>query len=348
MKKTIAMLLATMLSLGMLAGCSSGEKEETPNETPGISNETPSEEPKELEKLSIAYMPNYASLNTVVAGIRMGYFEEEGFDIELVEFADGPTIIAAMESGSIDLGYIGPGAHKLAMEGRTKVFAISHFGNADEVLGNKDKGVNTIEDLKGKTIAMASGTTSEMILDLTLQDAGLTRDDVTVMDMDPSAIVTAMISGSVDAAATWSPNTFTIKEELGDKVLMLTNNETYVQKLPSIASWIVNPSYAEKNGERVTRFTRALYKAMDYRAEHVDEVVAWVAEEAKLDKDSVVNQRGDGEWITAEWLKNALEDGTLLNVYQAQQDNFFESGTIKEKVPVENYLMIDNMLEAFK
>ncbi|MFH5834753.1 aliphatic sulfonate ABC transporter substrate-binding protein [Proteiniclasticum sp. C24MP] len=348
MKKIISMLMAVSLSMMVFAGCSSEPNEETPNtpDDPGV--ETPEEEPVELKKLSIAYMPNYASLNTVVAGMRMGYFEEQGFDIELVEFADGPTIIAAMESGSIDLGYIGPGAHKLAIEGRTKIFAISHFGNADEVIANTDKGIKTIEDLKGKTIAMASGTTSEMILDMTLKDAGLTKDDVVIMDMDPSAIVTAMISGSVDAAATWSPNTFTIKEDMGDKAMMLTNNATYVETLPSIASWIVNPGYAEENADTVLKFTKALYKAMDYRTENVEEVCKWVAEEAKLDEASVLDQRGDGEWITSEWLKESLDNGRLVSVYQAQQDNFIESGAVETEAPVKDYVMLDNMQEAFE
>lgn len=348
MKKIISTLMAISLSMMVIAGCSSKTDEKTPDTSAETPVETPADKPVELKTLKIAYMPNYASLNTVVAGIEKGYFEEEGFKIELIEFADGPTIIAAMESGSIDLGYIGPGAHKLAIQGRTKIFAISHFGNADEVIVNTEKGINTIADLKGKTIAMASGTTSEMILDLTLADAGLTKDDVTIMDMDASAIVTAMISGSVDGAATWSPNTFTIKEEMGDKAKMLTNNETYVETLPSIASWIVNPDYAEKNEDLILKYTRALYKAMDYRAENVEEVCKWVATTAKLDEASVLEQRGDGEWITSAWLKTALEDGKLVTVYQAQQDNFLASGAVTEKAPVEDYVMIENMKNAFK
>ena len=86
------------------------------------------------EDLNIAYMPNYASLWSVVTGVNMGYFEEEGLNVHLVEFADGPTIIAAMESGSIDMGYIGPGAHKLCIQGRAKIFMLSQIGNADHVL----------------------------------------------------------------------------------------------------------------------------------------------------------------------------------------------------------------------
>src|SRR5690606_17234542 len=96
---------------------------------------------EETTKVKVAYMPNYASLNTVVAGIKTGTFKDEGIEVELVEFADGPTIIAALESGSIDVGYIGPGAHVLPIQGEAEIFAFSQLGNADEVIGSLKKGV---------------------------------------------------------------------------------------------------------------------------------------------------------------------------------------------------------------
>ena len=148
------------------------------------------------ETLNIAYMPNYGSLWAVETAINKGYFEEEGLTINLVEFADGPTIIAAMESGSIDMGYIGQGAHKLCINGRASIFALSHISNGDALIGGK--GIATVEDLKGKVVAYSSGTSSEDILKNSLDKAGMTMDDIKAMDMDASAIVTAMLSGGVD------------------------------------------------------------------------------------------------------------------------------------------------------
>ena len=117
MKKLIAVLLALSC---MLIGAAAG-----------------------AETLNIAYMPNYGSLWSVETAINKGYFEEEGLTINLVEFADGPTIIAAMESGSIDMGYIGQGAHKLCINGRASIFALSHISNGDALNGGK--GITTVE-----------------------------------------------------------------------------------------------------------------------------------------------------------------------------------------------------------
>lgn len=116
----------------------------------------------------VAYMPDYASLNGLISAIELGYFDDENIDVQLTEFSDGPTIIQAMESGSIDVGYIGQGAHKLCINGKADIFALAHVSNGDAVIGSKEKGTDTIEGLKGKTIAYSSGTSSEDILNKTL------------------------------------------------------------------------------------------------------------------------------------------------------------------------------------
>lgn len=123
-------------------------------------------------------MPNYASLWLAVTGIHQGYFSQQGLELRLVEFADGPTIIAAMENGSIDIGFIGPGAHKLCINGRAKVFCLSQIGNADAVMASRKAGISAIPDLKGKKVGYASGTSSEMILQYALEDAALTWEDI--------------------------------------------------------------------------------------------------------------------------------------------------------------------------
>ena len=210
----------------------------------GVSAAT--EEEPEKVTVNVAYMPDYASLNGLISAIELGYFDDENIDVQLTEFSDGPTIIQAMESGSIDVGYIGQGAHKLCINGKADIFALAHVSNGDAVIGSKEKGTDTIEGLKGKTIAYSSGTSSEDILTKTLEKGGMTMDDITAMDMDATNIVTAMLSGSVDACATWVPTSPKVLEELGDDGVQLTDNKTFIDDTVSLASWIAMPKYAEE------------------------------------------------------------------------------------------------------
>ena len=301
-------------------------------------------------KLNIAYMPNYASLWSVVTGINQGYFAEEGFDVQLVEFADGPTIISAMESGSIDMGYIGPGAHKLCINGRAKIFALSQIGDADHVLASQKAGISTIADLKGKKVGYSSGTSSEMILKYALEEAGMTWDDIQAFEMDASALVTAMMSGSIDACACWSPSTTTIINASAGDVISLCSNKTFAHRSVSPASWIVLNNYYDKNAETVLKFTRALYKAMDFgsKPENFAQVAEWVAKQCATDVEVAMNQTGDAAWPSSAEIIAGAQDGTIEGYYKVQQKAFIDSGDVANEVPVSDYVLFDVMIEAGK
>ena len=302
------------------------------------------EETPEKVTVNVAYMPDYASLNGLISAVELGYFEDENIDVQLTEFADGPTIIQAMESGSIDVGYIGQGAHKLCINGKADIFALAHVSNGDAVIGSKEKGTDTIEGLKGKTIAYSSGTSSEDILKKTLAKGGMTMDDITAIDMDATNIVTAMISGSVDACATWVPNSLKVLQEVDDAI-QLTDNKTFRADTVSLDSWIVMKKYSEENRDLLVRFARALYKGFDYRADHShdDEVCGWIADKIKLDKQTLLDQVNVADWTTSDFIRNHLDE--VKGYYELQQKSFVESGDCEE-TPVEDYVLLDVMKEA--
>lgn len=365
-KKVLAMLLAVGMVAGALAGCGggSGEAKEEPAATEAPAEEeaeasaeeeteAPAEEeaeaPADLEtvKMNVAYMPNYAALWAVTTGIEKGYFAEQGIDITLYEFADGPTEIAAMDSGSIDVAYIGPGAHKLCINGQATIFALQQIGDSDCVIGLPSHGVEKLEDLKGKTVAYASGTSSEMLLNTALDSVGLTMDDITAMDMDTSNMVTAMVSGSVDACATWSPNSTQIMKEIEEAVKMCSNM-TYVDQKVDPASWVCKPAYAEENHDLLVRFNKALFKAMDYGSDEAnyEEVAGYVAKQCASDLDTALAQTGDGNWYNGTEIQDMIADGTMESYYKVQQDGFIASGDVEKEVPVADYVDFAAMTDA--
>ena len=130
MKKLLATLTAAALAFSLAAcsnpGSTASESSSAPAESGSGSTSEAADATPEAEPITmnVAYMPNYSSLVEVVTADRMGYFEEEGIDVNLVQFQDGPTIIAAMENGSIDVGYIGSGAHKLCINGQARSSAL--------------------------------------------------------------------------------------------------------------------------------------------------------------------------------------------------------------------------------
>ena len=345
-KKFLAMLLAVAMLGGALAACGGGETASTPSGntgTPAGNSETPTVETVDI---NVGYMPNYGGLWSLMTAKEKGFFEEEGLNVTMTQFEDGPTIIAAMENGSVNFGYIGQGAHKLCVQGNATIIALSHISNGDALIGGP--GISTVEDLKGKVVAYSSGTSSEDILRNALAAHNMTMDDIQAMDMDAPSIVTAMMSGGVDACATWSPNSLTILEGM-EGTTKLADNMTFSDTTVSLASWIATPKYLEENRDVAVRFVRALMKAMDYAAdEHHDEVAQWCATKAALDYDTMYNQRGDADWLTGKEVVDGVADGTVKGYYELQQKNLLDGGSITEEdvCPVEDYVAFDLMTEA--
>ena len=350
MKKLISLALAGVMALS-LAACGSTPSS-TPASTPAsgsTSASTPASEPAEefeTVDLRVAYMPNMGSNSLLATALNMGYFEQMGLNVTLTEFQGGPQEIAAMPSGDIDISQIGHGAHALCIEGQAKIFHLDCTSLADAVVANTDKGISSIADLKGKTIAVSSGTSAEIILNLALASAGLTQDDVTLVEMDANGMVSAMVSGGVAACATWSPSTMTIANALGDKALTLATKNDYVDQVTFPSSFITTEKFANENHDVLVRFSRALLMAQDYRADNIEEVAKWVAKQCKADEQTMLDCVGEGNWLTGEFVAAGLEDGTVKSYYENQQKVFIDAGRITEEVPVEDYVMFDVMEEA--
>lgn len=360
-RKFLGLLLTGMMTCMMLASCGStssqapaaGSSEAAPASeasTPvsEVASEQPSEAPAELVPVNVAYMPNYASLWSVLTGIDKGFFAEEGLDVTLWEFQDGPSEIAAMEGGSIDLAYIGHGAHKLCIKGQATIFAPSSVHSTDKVIVLPSAGVNSADELanlKGKKIAYNGGSSSETALNAALKVAGLTMEDIEPFEMEASNMVAAMSSGSVDACFAWNPYSVQILENNADAV-----EYEFSTNSVNLSSWICLPDYAKNNRDVLEKFSRALYKAMAFSSQ-VDNyayAVGLYAKQCAKDPTACEVETNDATWFSADDVKSMCADGSMQELYTKQQKMFIENGDVEGEVPLENYVMFDLMEEILK
>ena len=333
MKKLIALVLALTL-LFSFSAC--GAKTEAPEEN--------------LTKLKVAYMPNWGALWAVATAENKGYFAEEGLEIEFVQVEEGPTEVAALESEGIDVAYIGQGPHKLCSTGVAQVFLLQHLGQADFIIGLN--GVSSLEDLRGKKVGYAAGTASETLLLTALTSVGMTMEDIEAVSLEAVSLTAAAISSNVDAISVWNPFAETILAEDENAVKLCTNAD-----FPSVfapGSWVVNPDWAKENTDTLVRFTRAMYKAMDYASAAdtddaiAEEVAGYIASVMKGDPETILSQRYDGTWLTKQDIVTGIENGELLNYYGNQQDAFLASGVLDADsvLAPSEFVLVDVMAKA--
>ena len=353
MKKFIACVTLLSGLLCFMYGCSTSSGNSITESQPltsTLDTETENQETQKLVPLNIGYNPDYCCAWVLTTAKSMGYFEEEGFDVTLYEFSSGPEQVSAMESGTLDIVSIGTGAHKLAATGSCTIFCFSHLSDAERVMGLASHGVTSLEDLQGKKVGYASGTASETILLTALSSVGLTLEDIEAYDMDTSSLATAMISGTIDACATWSPNDLTIMEELGEDAQILAKSSDYTDVYVGPLSFAVSNEYAQENHEQLVALTRALYKAKDYAAveQNRGNVAEFVAEQCDLDYDAIYAQRYDGDFISGEQTYQYAVDGTLRDYYELYETSAIESGAIEKEQALEldDFIDFSVMIEA--
>lgn len=354
MKKLLSLLLVVVMVLGLAACGSSAPASTTAPAAPAApaadpapaETAAPTAAPVETVKLNVAYMPNYASLWSVLTAMDQGFFAEEGLEITLWEFASGPEEIAAMEGGSIDLAYIGHGAHKLCINGQANIFMPSSVHSTDRIIvlpSSEVTSVDNISNLKGKKVAYNGGSSSETALTGALNAAGLTMDDIEAYEMDAVNMVAAMMSGNVDACTAWNPYSVQILENCEGAIEL-----EFATNSVNMSSWICLPSYAEQNHDVLVRFTRALLKGMQYAAqeENWEYAVGLYAKQCAKDVEACYVETGDATWFSADYVKSAIADGTFDDLYTRQQQMFIDNGAVAEKVALDQYILWDVMKEA--
>lgn len=248
-KRIMGILLTTALLASMLAGCG------------GDSGSAGSDgkDSGELLEVTMVSSSTVASMDFVWATVAedMGYFEEEGLKVNVIECTDGsdPKMLA---SGQADFGGFSPSVGLSAVDsGVTNIQAVCNLicGNIFGFAYNKDSRISDWSDLEGKQIAVLSSTFS-VIYDPILSAAGVDPATVEYVTYGSSEYE-ALDSNQAPAMGSWISEYY-MCEGMDYDWGYLSGNDV----LPQIANSIwVNTDFAKENPEAVKGFVRAICKA---------------------------------------------------------------------------------------
>ena len=336
MKKAVAVVLILAMLVGIaVAGCGSN------NASSG-----------DLIPVRAAFHPNLGPLTVPGIDAAMGFFAEEGLDVEWLRFTAGPPAIAAMHSGDLHFSYIGHGALALCAQGEAEVISLSHYTNSEAILVRASSGIQTMHDLVGRTIATEIGTSADVLLDLAATRYDIDPDDINVINMPIPNAISAFIGGSVDAVLVWGADIVSVKNIIGDDIHTVIQTADFMDVVPFIGSWITVNAFIEENRDVVLAFIRALNRVNEFRYNNLDESIQMAADFAEamdlaVGFDELYSEK---EYLIffshADWIR-MLEDGTAERDYQLQLDYKINSGRIEEG-NIFDYVRFDLMREALE
>ena len=289
-------------------------------------------------KIRVGYLYEFAGASAVAVAKEKGFFEEENLDAELYEFFNGHAAILSMISEEIDFAYIGHAAHNLIIDGKAQILIPNGISKGEKIITAKSNNINTISDLKGKTVATHLGTSGEAMLLIALENAGLTKKDINLLNINITNLENTLINKEADVISTWEPYTTHIR---GSNYKMLADITNYSDKIILTSSFVSTLEYINNHRETVSKFSRAILKAMDYRKDHIDEAVEFVSKLNGNSIDAVEEETDTGIWFSSSDISNACESGDILKWYETQQKVFLHSQIIDEDVPVTNYIQLE-------
>lgn len=214
-----------------------------------------------------------------------GFFVENGLDVFISEFNTGKQAFDALIDNQVDIATTGDSV--MTSQSFIKPNIIS-FGSISSfqfsaMIARVDSGINTPQDLIGKKIGIALGTSAEFYNILFLSNNEISLDDVEIIDLSPSDSVDAIINNEIDAVLSWDPNIFNIKKQLGDNAISW--NVQGIQKAYFIL--ITDKQYLENNPEISKCFLNSLIFAENYVNLNPDIIVDILKVKFSLEEDYI-------------------------------------------------------------
>nr|WP_274636459.1 ABC transporter substrate-binding protein [Microbacterium bovistercoris] len=277
-------------------------------------------------------LPDATEYNSLALryGAEHGIFKEEGLKVEWVQTND---LVVSAGSGDVTIAFGPTTTHlKAAASGAPIRIVGAGFRTKGPFWLIARKGIDSIDELKGKTIGIAvPGSGLETYALAILKAHGIDADQVTtVADGVYDTAYGAVTTGKVDATIIHQP--FAALGEIEGKTVTLARGWDYLPTYQT-GDIIAGTKTIEQQPELLKKALRAYYAAYDYAKTHYDDYIPWLQHNLPSIDPAAVKQAIETEDVI--WEDNAKLD---LDAVDSSQDVEIAVGHQKEKYDVSKYV----------
>ena len=334
--RKLSVLAASIVCVGLSAGVASGQGAATSPVT-----------------LRVGVQP---SMNDIWAGVASGSFERHGLKLEFQTFTSGPAMFAALQGGAIDMGIGGMTTFYVARANGQKISWIVTTGNinrSDACMVGPNSSIKSAKDLTGKKIGFVQNSVVNGPLLEMLQANGVSATSVSLQNLQPPASTAALLAGDIDVACTWAPFTFQIEARGGRKLF-------YMGDTPSggwsVSGYAVRTEWAQQHPDGVVGFLRGLAEAQESYAKDKQPAIDAVSKVTGVSADLAKKQSEEVPYFP---VRDSFTPGTRVSMCQAAEGKgvgnildratkfFLQVGTLKEKLPYDQFLAPQYGVKAF-
>ena len=224
-------------------------------------------EAQDLVKLKAGMVTGIDQIGLPIA-LERGFFEKYGLDVEIARpYATGVDALNALQAGESETVQVGVPMIGAVLRGMDLVALGNYSGNATKLgsdatmalIAREGSGISKgdLKSLKGKKIAASFGTINHLYILALLEKAGLTPNDVTLVNTPPPDMTVALLSKGIDAFSCWDPWPIVALKDVPGAVEIIRGGDviSYLGFNVALRPWV------EKNGATIEKFLAALSEA---------------------------------------------------------------------------------------
>ncbi|HEY0124163.1 MAG TPA: aliphatic sulfonate ABC transporter substrate-binding protein [Rhizobium sp.] len=230
-------------------------------------------------------------------------FAKDNISIRWVQSAGSNKALEFLSAGSIDFGSTAGAAALIARVNGNPIKSIYVFSRPEwtALVTRADSPISTVQDLKGKTIAVTRGTDPHIFLVRALADAGLKQTDVKLVLLQHADGKLALLRGDVDAWAGLDP--LMAAAEVEDKARLfyrkpenntwgvLNTTETFATEHPDIVKRVI-AVYEQARADAIAD-PAALKAVLVEAAKLPDDVIAKQLERTDISQSTIGDPQRD-------------------------------------------------------
>ena len=257
--------------------------------------------------------------------------EPHGFTVKWTEFPGGPQLLEALNVGSLDFGHTGEAPPIFAQSADAPlVYYANEPSNprGEAIIVPKDSSIKSVEDLKGKKIALNKGSNVHYLLVKALEKHDVQYEEIETVFLPPADARAAFEKGAVDAWVIWDPFLAEAERKTGARILVdgtdLVNNREF---------FLASEQFAKDHSDVLDIIYKEIEKAEQWVNENQLEAAEFLAPQIGMDKETlevVLKRRAYGiEKITNE----------VISDQQQIANQFYDLKLIPKEIATEDAVL---------
>lgn len=266
------------------------------------------------------------------------YEKDTNRTINWRKFDTGADVVAAISSGSIDIGNIGssPLAAAATKQVPLEVFLVtSEIGEAESLIAKNSSNIKSPQDLIGKKIAVPFVSTTHFSLLAALKHWKIDPSQVNILNLRPPEIIAAWERGDLDATYVWEP---ALSKTKASGHVLVSSKQVAEWGSPTYDLWVVRKEFARQNPDFLKQFVKISTEAT---GKYSQDPKAFVANQSNLQKiaqvtgsepNDVANLLAGNRYLSSDEQLILLQKPFADNIRQTAE--FLKTqGTVEQVLP---------------